>query len=194
MGKTFSEIVIEGPFMLVKGFLLGFLSCKKPDGKYFFHRKANIRRETLKEFVKELFELENYVHLCLEDELIEPFKQSIALYTKVTSYGIKSIKPISSAWFSFAAEMFEKDLADQFKNIINNLPEGVTLKNYHPTELHEKDAKGIESYAPLHDFIFRAKGEIEGDFEGVIDTYMKIKRSDLDEFVICSDIRLKTAD
>lgn len=190
MGKKFSEIVIEGPFMLVKGFLLGFLSCKKPDGKYFFHRKANIRRETLKEFVKELFELENYVHLCLEDDLIEPFKQSLELYTKVTGYGIKSVKAIKGAQFSFAAELFEKDLAGNFKQIIENLPEGVQLKNYHPSEEIEKEAKGIESYAPLHEYVFRAKGEVEGDFEGVIDTYMQIKRSDLSEFVICSDIKL----
>ncbi len=190
MGRKFSEIVVEGPFMLVKGFLLGFLSCKKPDGKYFFHRKANIRRETLKEFVKELFELENYVHLCLEDDLIEPFKQALELYTKTTSYGIKSVKPIKGAQFSFAAELFDKELAGNFKQIIENLPDGVQLKNYHPSEEIEKEAKGIESYAPLHEYVFRAKGEIEGDFEGVIDTYMQIKRSDLSEFVICSDIKL----
>ena len=42
----------------------------------------------------------------------------------------------------------------------------------------------------MHEYIFRAKGEIEGDFEGVIDTYMKIKRSDLTDFVICSEIKL----
>ncbi len=191
MGKKFSEIVIEGPFMMVKGFLLGFLSCKKPDGKYFFHRKENIRRETLKEFVKELFELENYVHLCLEDELIEPFKQSLELYTKVTGYNIKSIKPIKGAVFSFAAEIFEKDLADKFKQIIDNVPEGVTVKKFTPSEQIEKEARGIESYAPLHDYIYRAKGEVEGDFEGVIDTYLKIKRSDLSDFVICSEIKLK---
>ncbi|APF20533.1 hypothetical protein Calab_1328 [Caldithrix abyssi DSM 13497] len=191
MGRKFSEIVIEGPFMMVKGFLLGFLACKKPKGKYFFHRKENIRRETLKEFVKELFELENYVHLCLEDELIEPFKQVVDLYTKKTGYVIKSIKPIKGAAFSFAAEIFEKDMGSSFKQIVEHLPEGVSLKNYTPSEIIEKDAKGFESYAPLHEYIFRAKGEIEGDFEGVIDTYMKIKRSDLNNFVICSEIKLE---
>ena len=192
MARKFSEIVIEGPFMLVKGFLLGFLSCKKPDGKYFFHRKANIRRETLKEFVKELFELENYVHLCMENDLIEPFKQSLELYTKVTGYGIQSVKAIKGAHFSFAAELFEKDLAVNFRQIIENLPEGVKLINYRPSEEFERDAKGIESYAPLHEYVFRAKGEIEGEFEGVVDTYMKIKRSDLSEFIICSEIKLQT--
>ncbi|MHB2154720.1 hypothetical protein ACX8XN_10020 [Calditrichota bacterium GD2] len=191
MERKFSEIVIEGPFMMVKGFLLGFLACKKPEGKYFFHRKENIRRETLKEFVKELFELENYVHLCLEDELIEPFKQAIELYTQKTGYVIKSIKPIKGASFSFAAEIFEKELGNSFKQIVDHLPKGVSLKNYTPSEIIEQDAKGFEKYAPLHEYIFRAKGEIEGDFEGVIDTYMKIKRSDLNNFVICSEIKLE---
>ncbi|NOX90756.1 MAG: hypothetical protein GXO77_17280 [Calditrichaeota bacterium] len=191
MGKSFSEIVIEGPFMLIKGFLLGFLACRKPDATYFFHRKTNIRRETLKEFVKEFFELENYVHLCLEDELIEPFKEAVSLYNKVTGYEIKSIKSIKSAEFSFAAEIFEKDYATQFKEMLNNLPEGVKLIDYFPNELVEKDAKGLESYAPLHDYIFRAKGIVSGDFEGVVDLYMKIKRSELNDFVICSEIKLK---
>ncbi len=191
MSKTFSEIVIEGPFMMVKGFLLGFLACKKPDGKYFFHRKANIRRETLKEFVRELFELENYVHLCLEDDLIEPFKEAFTLYNKVTGYEIKSIKPIKGAHFSFAAEIFDQKLAQRFKDMVEKLPEGVKLENYHPTEMIDKEAKGIESYAPLHEYIFRAKGEITGDFENVVNLYLNIKRSDLSDFVICSEIKLQ---
>ncbi|MBD3223891.1 MAG: hypothetical protein GF313_04130, partial [Caldithrix sp.] len=65
MSRKFSELVIEGPFMLVKGFLVGFLAVKNPEGRYFFHRKAGIRRETFKEFLKDFFELDNYVHLCL---------------------------------------------------------------------------------------------------------------------------------
>ena len=66
MEKTFSEIVIEGPFILVKGFLIGFRSAMDPFD-YFFHRKAGIRRETLRDVMVDLFELENLVHVCVEE-------------------------------------------------------------------------------------------------------------------------------
>lgn len=190
MATTFSELVIEGPFMMVKGFLLGFLGCRKPEGKYFFHRKNNIRRDTLREFLKELFELENYVHVCLEDELIEPFQKAIKLYTQKTGYKIKSVKPIKGAEFSFAAEIFDRKMAEEFKNIIKHLPAGVKLDYYFPVEQTDEDAKGIEAYAPLHEYAFRAKGTITGDFGGLIEIFNKIKQSPLGDFVMLSQIRL----
>ena len=68
---TFSELVIEGAFALVKGFLMGFL-CTYPElPRYFLHRKIGIRRHTLRDFLSELFEFENLVHLCLEDSVVE---------------------------------------------------------------------------------------------------------------------------
>ena len=56
--------------------------------------------------------------------------------------------------------------------------------------LVEKEGKGIESYAPLHEFTARGKGTVMGDFEGVIDLFLKIKRSDLSESIVCGDVRL----
>ncbi len=190
MSTKFSELVVEGPFTMVKGLLLGFLGCQKPDGKYFFHRKENIRRDTLKEFLKELFELENYVHFCLEDDLVEPFKEAVKLYTEKTGYKIKSIKPIKGGEFSFAAEFFDRKLADEFRKTIENLPEGVKMERYYPSEQVNEDGKGIEVYAPLHEYIFRAKGTVSGDFEGIMDLYIKIKKSDFGDFVILTPIQL----
>ncbi len=191
MSTKFSELVVEGPFTMVKGLLLGFLGCHKPEGKYFFHRKENIRRDTLKEFLKELFELENYVHFCLEDDLVEPFKEAAKLYTEKTGYKIKSLKPIKGGEFSFAAEFFDRKLADEFRKILENLPEGVKLERYFPLEQINEDGKGIEAYAPLHAYIFRAKGSIGGDFDGVMETYLKIKKSDFRDFVILTPIQLR---
>jgi len=190
MSTTFTEIVLEGRFIMVKGFMLGFLGCYKPDGKYFFHRKENIRRETFGEFLKELFELDNYVHFCIEDDLLEPFKKALPLYTKATGYEIKSERPIKGAEFSFAAEVYNRDLAGKLKDLLEHLPEGVSLKNYVPSEEVNEDAKGFEAYAPLHEYIFRAKGIVTGDFEGIMKTYLQIKRGDLSDFVILSQVKL----
>ncbi len=190
MNPSYSEIVIEGPFMLLKGFLLGFLSVHKPDGKYFFHRKAGIRRETFKDYLKELFELDNFVHLCLETDLIQPFIDASQLYTQITDMTVHSIKPINSASFSFAYEFYNEDLAQNAKSMIEKPPKGVNLVDYYPVELRENEPGGVEAYAPLHDYTARAKGTLMGDFEGVIDLYISIKRSEVSESIICSDVRL----
>jgi hypothetical protein len=190
MSHSFSEIVIEGPFMLVKGFLVGFLSAAKPDGKYFFHRKAGIHRETLKGFLKELFELDNHVHLCIESDLIDRFIESVKLYTKITGMKIQSVKPINSASFSFAYELYNEDIAAKAKKLISNISEGVKVVDYLPVEQKDISGEGVEAYAPLHEFTSRAKGTITGNFEGVIDLYLKIKRGDLSESIICSEVHL----
>jgi len=191
MSTKFSEIVIEGRFMLAKGFLLGFLSQAKADGRYFFHRKVGIRRETFRELLKEFFELDNYAHICLEENLVDRFVEASKLYTKVTGNEIKSIKPIKGAWFTFAYEIYNEELAARAKKIIENIPPGVALKDYSPFEKKDEDGEGVEAYAPLHAFTARTRGKMEGDFDGIMDVYLKIKRSDLSESVMCSEVSLE---
>ena len=127
MKTTFSELVIEGPFALVKGFLVGFL-CTYPElPRYFLHRKVGIRRHTLRDLLSELFEFENLVHLCLEDSVVEEFKRAIARATPPISISIKSLKKIASTEFNFSFEIFDKTLADRCKGMFSNLPTMLAL-------------------------------------------------------------------
>jgi len=190
MARSYHEIVVEGPFMLAKGFLVGFLAGTKSEGRYFFHRKAGIRRETLKGFLKEFFELDNHVHLCLESALVDKFEEATYLYTKITDMKVVSTRIINSASFSFAYEFYNEDLAKKAKEMLSNLPEGVKITDYFPYEEKDIEGAGIESYAPLHEFTARGKGTVMGDFEGVIDLFLKIKRSDISESIICGEVRL----
>lgn len=190
MSKKYSEIVLEGNFMLAKGFLLGFLSNAKPDSKYFFHRKSGIRRETFRELLKDFFELDNHVHVCIENDLVEPFKKALKLYTEITGNVIKSEKEIESARFSFSYEFFNEELANKAKSIINNLPDDVTLEHYAPFEEKNEDGHGVEGYAPLHEYISRATGKLSGNFESIMDIYLNIKKSELSESIICSEVTL----
>jgi hypothetical protein len=191
MNQSFYEVVLEGNFMLVRGFVIGFLSAIKPNGLFFFHRKAGIRRETLKEFLREFFELENHVHFCLESDLIDDFKKAAEYYEKLTGMKIQSIKEIKNAHFSFTYEFFNEELAQKAKDILTNLPEGLVIKDYMPFENKDDEGIGMEGgYAPLHEFTSRGKGIIEGKFGSVIELFLKIKRSDLSESIICSDVDL----
>lgn len=191
MNQSFFEVVLEGNFMLVRGFVIGFLSAKKTTGLFFFHRKAGIRRETLKEFLREFFEMENHVHFCIESDLIGDFKKAAEYYEKQTGMKIQSVKQIKGATFSFAYEFFNEELSQKAKELLSSLPDGLEIKNYAPIENKDDEGIGMEGgYAPLHEFTSKGKGVIEGDFGGVIELFLKIKRSDLSESIICSDVDL----
>ncbi|MEJ2544491.1 MAG: hypothetical protein P8Y99_10530 [Calditrichaceae bacterium] len=192
MSQKFYEIVLEGNFMLVRGFVLGFLASEKPGGSFFFHRKSGIRRETLKEFLKEFFEMENHVHFCLEGDLIDEFKKAIEYYEEETDMKIRSMKEIKGAKFSFSYKIYNEKLAKEAEDLFSNLPNGLNVKNYKPVEKVDKDGEGMEGgYAPLHEFTSEGNGVIEGEFGKVIDLFLKIKRSELSESIICSDVDLK---
>lgn len=190
MKKHFSELVIEGPFILVKGFLMGFLYGSDRQFLYFFHRKHGIRRETFREFIKELFEFENYVHLCLENSVVQNFSDAIKKSNEKIGLKIKSVRKIKSANFSFSYEIFNQELAAEAKKLFENLPAGLELSDFSTNEEIADDAVGPEGYAPVHSFISRSSGKAKGDFLDIMELFLRIKKSRLSESVICGRIHL----
>ena len=191
MPSAFSELVIEGPFMLVKGFLMGYIYGSGKNIQYFFHRKAGIKQETLKDMLKGLLDFENYVHLCIESRMVGAFTGAIEQSQEKIGLSVKSVQSIQSASFNFSFELFNDKLADELKGIFSNVGQGVELQNFKPTEQHADDAYGLEAYAPVHSYIYRGSGTANGDFLEIINLYLSIKRSQVEEIVITSDISLK---
>ena len=123
MHKNFSELVIEGPFLLVKGFILGFLHGSEQEVEYFFHRKHGIKRETFKEFIKELFEFDNHVHVCLDNNIIPKLLKAVGQTKDNIELEVKSVRSIKSANFSFSFEIFNEELAKETKALFEKSPD-----------------------------------------------------------------------
>ena len=174
MQKRFFEIVIEGPFVLVKGFLMGFLYGGDKTYDYFFHRKSGIRRETLKEFLKEIFEFENYVHLCIEEKVHDKFIAAIEKSYPKIGLKVRSSHEIKSARFSLRYEIFNENLSKEAISLIEDLPADVELIDYKPVITVRNDAVGVEGYAPEHSYIATGSGKVQGDFNGIINYFLKI--------------------
>ena len=190
MHKSFSEIVIEGQFVLVKGFIMGFLHGSNQEFDYFFHRKHGIRRETFKEVIKELFEFESHVHLCLDNNVVPKFLQAIEKSNEKIGLQVKSVRAIKSADFSFSYEIFNEELATKVKKIFENSPAGIAMTDFQPTVEKSDDAVGVEGYAPVHEFVARGNGKAEGNFYDIMELYLNIKRSKGSESIICGEINL----
>ena len=191
MVQNFSEIVIKGPFFLVKGFLTGYSFGSDKIINYFFHRKSGIRRETLKDFIKEYFEFENYVHLCIEDDALSKFISAIKKSHDKIGLSVESVKSIKSAGFSFSYEVFNEKMDKEINSLFEKSKKDVKIIDFNPRKQKSVDAEGIEAYAPIHAYISTGDGKVEGPFYHVMNLFLSIKRSKAADLISCSDIILQ---
>ena len=190
MKNTYSELVIKAPFLLVKGLLLGFMYGRGTEFNFFFHRKTGIRRETFGELVRELLVLDTHTYLCLPDDVVDDFIAVVRKAEEKVQCKVVGRRKIEGAEFSFDFEFVNPEAAEECKQLLKDLPEGVQLLNFHPEERRDEKMGKIGGYAPSHSYLYRGHGLIKGDFGGVIDLYLKIKRSRVGDMMLCSNVRL----
>ncbi len=190
MKQTYYELVIQSPFLLIKGFLMGFMYGRGEEFPYFFNRKAGIRRETLGEVIKEYLSLDNYTHLCLPENIVPEFETALEKAHPKIGVTIEKKNKIRSAEFTFSFEIYNEEQAQVCKELMKNLPEGVELHNFEPKEIRYETIHGVKEYAPLHPYIYRGQGIVRGDFEPLIEFYLRCKRSSIRELILCSEVRL----
>jgi hypothetical protein len=67
-------------------------------------------------------------------------------------------------------------MGDELKALFANPPPGVAVADYEVAEKVEPDGKGIEAYAPLHDYEIKVRGRLTGAVRPLIDFYDKLEQ------------------
>ncbi len=167
MDKKLHEIVFEGHHNLIRGFIEGFLLSRSSDRrKYFFNRDVSIQAETLSEIIKEWVTMGTKLHhVIMEDSLFRAIKKALSRKKPgglLDASIIKSAKAIKNAVFDFKFITYGEKYAAEVKKLIEKHPQALTLKNYNPIERIDETARGIEMYAPEHQYVFEGKGSFSG--------------------------------
>jgi hypothetical protein len=190
VSKTYTELVIEGPFLLVKGLILGFFGPRSENAAWFFHRNAGIHRVTFKELIKEWFEFENLVHLCIEDEAKKLLLQRLEATAEETGLKVLSEKTIKSGRFAFSFAIHNRELGEKAKKSLHNLPEGVKLTSFSESEETDEKSKGVELYSPSYEYSYEGKGMMQGNFHEISKMYLDVKNSEFADFVELKPLEL----
>jgi hypothetical protein len=172
MNRIFTETVFEGHYNTVRGYIEGLQDGMGTAYSFFFSSESGIAAETLSELIKEWISLGHRLHhVVLEEEFLTKIKEVLAKKEKhalLNSSSIKSSKIIKEATFTFKFEAYARKYADEIRELLANLPAGISLEQYTPEEKINHDAEGVELYAPAHDYIFTGKGTIIGPVEQVV--------------------------
>ena len=172
MAKQYSEVVFEGHYGNIRGFIEGFIAGSGKELSFFFSDKVGVKAETMSEILKEWISLSNKIHhVVMDSELLEKIRKSLERLSDSDSLNkssIKSAKAIKAASFKFKFSTYGRKYGEDIKKLLGKLPGGLSLKQYSPVEKVDKDAKGVELYSPAHEYTFEGTGVIAGSVDEVI--------------------------
>lgn len=172
MGKKYYEVVFEGKFDLICGMLEGFLLGKGADWEWYSSRESEIETEAFTDIIKEWASLKTRLHhIVLEAEFHNALQNTLKdrgdlRYVKLKY--TRSSREIKNCSFKFTANAYAKKYGEEIKAIISAPPAGISIADYNPVEEVDKSVKGVELYAPVHDYTFKGSGTASGGFGEII--------------------------
>ena len=184
MGDRYHEVVIEGAKGRSYGFVEGFLVAKGMVGRMYDMEVEGFDCEPLRERVRELFHPSEATHHALVPEQELPVFRLAAAEAQARNLAVSihDERLVDGARFQFSFRIYSLIHAGRIRAWFDGLPAGVTLTD--DTQFEEAsnpDAKGMEAYAPEHEYELRGEGAVSGAVEGVIELYRRCRTEELVE-------------
>jgi len=178
MPKKWYEIVIEGSFDLIKGFIIGFFEGRKISGAIIFEREHHVKREgEIEHLLRAIHVEEDRVHMIMGKRTFRILDQALNKRKHEIPLKVVSEKEIVRAHFNFTYAAYTKRLGAELKNLFSQVPEGVRLEGYQPVKIERETKDSTAGYAPLHKYEIKAKGRVTGPAKGVIDFYDRLEHN-----------------
>ena len=193
MNKEYCEVVVEvkGSLDLVKGFVYGFLEGKGIQGEAIFGEDHHVENEGKFGQMMRLIGVKgNRFHLIVGVGFHKLLEKALERRKGELALKIISEKKISQASFGFRYRAYTRELGDELMTLFGD-PPGLQVEDYKPRKTVAPEGKGMEAYAPLHEYEVKATGTISGSVKDVIDFYGRAEHHNMVEL---DDIKLEYAD
>lgn len=91
---------------------------------------------------------------------------------------LENIREVLGGRFGFKAEAYNREIGQKIHDALNeNLPAGVDCVDLEKEEI-DPEAKGVELFAPAHEYIYKARGTIVGTPPGILEMNRRLVRLD----------------
>jgi hypothetical protein len=176
MIKEYVEVVLDGPFDFIKGFVLGFLEGRGISGDVIFEEAGRSRGDVFVRLMRFVRLEEDHVHLIVGEGIHELLKEALEKRQDEAPVRIVRVRKIGGARFEFRVKTYSRPLGEELKGLFLNLPDVLHLKGYEPRETLRPESKAIEAYAPEHPYALEASGTVSGRAKEAIDLYNRLGR------------------
>ena len=182
MNSEYCEMVIEGSLDRIRGFVIGFLEGRGIQGEAIFEEDHHVENESRFGQMMRLIGVKgNRFHLIIGAGFLKLFEGALERRKEELALKITSEKKISRASFGFRYRAYTRELGEELMTLFGDLGKGLQVRDYKPKETMMPEGKGVEAYAPLHEYEIKAAGTIYGPVRDVIDFYGSAEHHDMVE-------------
>ena len=182
---VYVELDLEGNTERAMGFVEGFRLAEEDLEPAWFSEREPIEAEGLMDSIRERVGLRTRV--ILPRRFAERMVAALGRAPQLDLVA-RDMREVDYAELAFEYRAFDrKDAAEIRRLIESDLPRGVRLEGYTVDEKIEEDAKGVELYSPVHDYILSGAGTYVGPVDGILDMAHRLDEQD---FVHPKKVRL----
>ena len=193
MNREYCEVVVEGSLNLIRGFVVGFLEGRGIQGEAIFGEDHHVENEGKFGQMLRLIGVVkgNRVHLIVGTGFHKLLEGALEKRKEELALKIISEKKIRQASFGFRYRAYTREQGEKLMALFGDPQEGLQVRDHKTKETVSPEGKGVEAYAPLHEYEVKATGTIYGPIRDVIDFYGSAEHHDMVEL---DNIRLEYAD
>jgi hypothetical protein len=175
MSTNFTEIMIKGEPALIKGFVIGFLEGREDKGNTFVEEEGRIEEDNPLHMILHFFSAHPHlVPVIAEAGIVESLCRALQNRKEEIPAEVMSVRNVTGAFFEFKYKTFSEEVGKSLLEFFSNLPSGVRMKvGYRPAEKITPREKGVDAYAPLHDYELQGSGVVQGEVKEIYRLYRR---------------------
>ena len=178
------EVLIKGKEKVLRAYIDGYMRGQNQRDGYFYSKDHPVDLRPIREFIKYHGDV---LHLICTADLRSTIRTAIRQAPKEYEFEVVKMRKITRGYFHFKFYTANRRSAGGIKRLLARLPDGVKLVDYTPREIFRPGAEGAELYSPVHHYVYRGKGVVEGDAAGVHEMH---RRMTANEFFSCKKIEI----
>lgn len=174
MSEEMHQIVVEGPLLLIRGYVAGLLTARGLDLRtVLFADELPIDCESALEQIAEWVHLHrNRSHLLVPLPLHAEMK--LQLHKAEATLGLKVLadRLVYSGSIEFSYRAYHPRQAAELDAVLQKFTDRVRLSDdYRPVVRTDPSAAGVELYSPAHEYECTAKGTATGDVRTLLELH-----------------------
>jgi len=183
----YREMVLAGSLPVVKAFLAGLTLGDGSAWDILFHEECGVRRESaLHRWLEKLHVEGEETHVLVTPERAVALVRAVADAPARTGLmiSLRADRPVREATLEYRFEVFSREGAAAIRQALAALPDGVVAEESEAREREDPSGRGVEVYAPLHEYTGSGHGRLRGPLGRLVElrrTWSEVPMMQLEE-------------